>query len=105
MKDDLAKQSERFDMLMKSKQNVHDSHIDQSGRKHQSKESIEEQLPFQNKQITKKIQDSGNKYKESSSESSGEDLMISQTHGYEMTVNTTQLDEFDYIESINQSDM
>ncbi len=67
---------------------------------------MEEQPPFQNKQITKKIQDSGKKYKQSSSESSDDDLMvISQTHGYEMTVNTTQLEEFDYIESINQSDM
>ena len=92
-------------MLLKSKQGI-DSNTEQSGRKLRSKDSIEEQPPFQNKQISKKIQDSGKKYKQSSSESSEDDLMIvSQTHGYEMTVNTTQLDEFDYVESVNQSDV
>lgn len=31
-------------------------------------------------------------------------MVVSESHGYDVTVDTVALDEFDYVESVNQSD-
>ena len=33
-----------------------------------------------------------------------ENMLVSESHGYDVTVETVALDDFDYVESVNQSD-